>query len=138
LSFTVAPGERVAIVGPTGSGKTTVIKLLNRSYDVARGRVLVDGIDVRDWDLAALRRHIGVVLQDVFLFSGTIASNLTLERDDVTREAAIAAAQTVHADPFNRRLPAAYDERVRERGNNLSVGQRQLLAFARALAYRPT
>ena len=138
LSLVIEPGERVAIVGPTGSGKTTVIKLLNRSYDVARGRVLVDGIDVRDWDLAALRRHIGVVLQDVFLFSGTIATNLTLERDDVTREDAIGAAQTVHADAFIRRLPAGYDERVRERGNNLSVGQRQLLAFARALAYRPT
>ena len=137
VSFTVEAGERIAIVGPTGSGKTTVIKLLNRTYDVQRGRVLVDGIDVRDWDLALLRRHVGVVLQDVFLFSGTIASNLTLERDDVPPAAAVVAAQTVHADPFIRRLPAAYDERVRERGNNLSVGQRQLLAFARALAYRP-
>jgi ATP-binding cassette subfamily B protein len=138
VSFVVEPGERVAIVGHTGSGKTTVIKLLNRTYDVNLGRVLVDGVDVRDWDLAALRRHIGVVLQDVFLFSGTIASNLTLERDDVPREAAVAAAETVHADSFIRRLPGGYDERVRERGNNLSVGQRQLLAFARALAYRPT
>lgn len=138
VSFVVEPGERVAIVGHTGAGKTTVIKLLNRTYDVQRGRVLVDGVDVRDWDLAALRRHIGVVLQDVFLFSGTIASNLTLERDDVPLEAAIAAAQTVHADSFIRRLPGGYQERVRERGNNLSVGQRQLLAFARALAYRPT
>ena len=138
LSFVVEPGERVAIVGHTGAGKTTVIKLLNRTYDVHRGRVLVDGVDVRDWDLAALRRHIGVVLQDVFLFSGTIATNLTLERDDVAVDAAIAAARTVHADPFIRRLPDGYDERVRERGNNLSVGQRQLLAFARALAYRPT
>jgi ATP-binding cassette subfamily B multidrug efflux pump len=138
VSFVVEPGERVAIVGPTGSGKTTVIKLLNRSYDVNRGRVLVDGIDVREWDLSALRRHIGVVLQDVFLFSGTIATNLTLERDDISRDAAIRAAETVHADPFIRRLPSGYDERVRERGNNLSVGQRQLLAFARALAYQPT
>jgi ATP-binding cassette subfamily B protein len=138
LSFVVEPGERVAIVGHTGAGKTTVIKLLNRTYDVHRGRVLVDGVDVRDWDLAALRRHVGVVLQDVFLFSGTIATNLTLERDDVAVDAAIAAARTVHADPFIRRLPDGYDERVRERGNNLSVGQRQLLAFARALAYRPT
>jgi ATP-binding cassette subfamily B protein len=137
VSFAVEPGERIAIVGHTGAGKTSVIKLLNRSYDVQRGRVLVDGVDVREWDLAALRRHIGVVLQDVFLFSGTIMSNLTLGRDDVTRDAAVAAAQTVHADPFIRRLPDGYDERVRERGNNLSVGQRQLLAFARALAYRP-
>ena len=138
VSFTVEPGEDVALVGPTGSGKTTIIKLLNRTYDVSRGRVLVDGVDVRDWDLAALRRHIGVVLQDVFLFTGTVASNLTLDRPDVAREAAIGAAQAVHADPFIRRLPRAYDEPVRERGNNLSVGQRQLLSFARALAYAPT
>jgi ATP-binding cassette, subfamily B, multidrug efflux pump len=138
VSFVVEPGERIAIVGHTGAGKTTVIKLLNRSYDVQRGRVLVDGVDVRDWDLAALRRHIGVVLQDVFLFSGTVMSNLTLGRDDVSPADAIAAAQTVHADAFIRRLPRGYEEPVRERGNNLSVGQRQLLAFARALAYRPT
>lgn len=138
VSFTVTPGETIALVGPTGSGKTTIIKLLNRSYDVARGRVLVDGIDVRDWDLATLRRHIGVVLQDVFLFSGTVASNLTLDRPDVPRETAVAAAAAVHADPFIRRLPRAYDEPVRERGNNLSVGQRQLLSFARALAYAPS
>jgi ATP-binding cassette subfamily B protein len=137
VSFVVEPGEKIAIVGHTGAGKTTVIKLLNRTYDVQRGRVLIDGVDVRDWDLAALRRQIGVVLQDVFLFSGTIATNLTLERDDVPLAAAIAAAQTVHVDRFVRRLPGGYDERVRERGNNLSVGQRQLLAFARALAYRP-
>lgn len=138
VSFTVEPGEDVALVGPTGSGKTTIIKLLNRTYDVARGRVLVDGVDVREWDLAALRRHIGVVLQDVFLFTGTVASNLTLDRADITRETAIAAAQAVHADPFIRRLPRGYDQPVRERGNNLSVGQRQLLSFARALAYAPT
>ena len=138
VSFTVEPGEKIALVGPTGSGKTTIIKVLNRSYDVQRGRVLVDGVDVREWDLATLRRHVGVVLQDVFLFSGTIISNLTLDREDVPRAAAIAAAETVHADPFVRRLPAGYDEPVRERGNNLSVGQRQLLAFARALAYEPS
>ncbi len=138
VSFTVQPGEKVALVGHTGSGKTTIIKLLNRSYDVDRGRVLVDGIDVRDWDLAALRRCIGVVLQDVFLFSGTIAENLTLGRADVSRQAAVAAAKAVQADLFIRKLPAGYDELVRERGNNLSVGQRQLLSFARALAYDPT
>ncbi len=137
VSFKVEPGEKVALVGHTGSGKTTVIKLLNRSYDVDRGRVLVDGVDVRDWDLAALRRRIGVVLQDVFLFSGTILDNLTLGRDDVGRDAAIAAAEAVHADVFVKRLPGGYDELVRERGNNLSVGQRQLLSFARALAYDP-
>jgi ATP-binding cassette subfamily B protein len=137
LSFTVEPGEKIAFVGPTGSGKTTIMKLLNRSYDVDRGRVLVDDVDVRDWDLTALRRHIGVVLQDVFLFSGTIASNLTLESPHVSNEAAIRAAHTVHADLFVEKLPRRYDEPVRERGNNLSTGQRQLLSFARALAYEP-
>jgi ABC-type multidrug transport system fused ATPase/permease subunit len=131
LSFTVEPGEKVAFVGPTGSGKTTIMKLLNRSYDVSRGRVLVDGVDVRAWDLTVLRRHIGVVLQDVFLFSGTIASNLTLESPLVSEEAAVRAARTVHADHFIERLSEKYDEPVRERGNNLSTGQRQLLSFAR-------
>jgi len=137
VSFVIEPGERIAMVGHTGSGKTTVIKLLNRSYDVQRGRVLVDGIDVRDWDLAALRRRIGVVLQDVFLFSGTILGNITLERPGISRDDAIAAARAVRADGFIQRLPGGYDEPVRERGNNLSVGQRQLLSFARALAYDP-
>jgi ATP-binding cassette subfamily B protein len=137
VSFSVEPGEKIALVGPTGSGKTTIIKLLNRSYDVQRGRVLVDGIDVRAWDLAVLRRRIGVVLQDVFLFAGTVADNLTLGRPDVPVEAAVDAARTVHADAFVRRLPSGYGAPLRERGSNLSVGQRQLLAFARALAYRP-
>jgi ATP-binding cassette subfamily B protein len=137
VSFSIAPGEKVAIVGHTGSGKTTIMKLLNRSYDVERGRILVDGVDVRDWDLAALRRRIGVVLQDVFLFSGTILENLTLERPGISRDQAIAAASAVGADGFIRRLPRGYDEPLRERGNNLSVGQRQLLSFARALAYDP-
>jgi ABC-type multidrug transport system fused ATPase/permease subunit len=114
-----------------------VTKLLNRSYEVTRGRVLVDGVDVRDWDLAALRRQIGVVLQDVFLFSGPIADNLTLGHEDVPRDKAVAAAVSVHADEFVRRLPEGYDTVLRERGANLSAGQRQLLAFARALARRP-
>jgi ATP-binding cassette subfamily B protein len=137
VSFSVAPGEKVALVGHTGSGKTTVMKLLNRSYDVDRGRILVDGVDVREWDLAALRRQIGVVLQDVYLFSGTIAENLTLQRPDVSRDAAVAAAVAIGADGFIQRLTRGYDEVLRERGNNLSVGQRQLLSFARALAYDP-
>jgi ATP-binding cassette, subfamily B, multidrug efflux pump len=138
VSFSVEPGEKVAVVGPTGSGKTTLIKLLNRFYDVRRGRVLVDGVDVREWDLAALRRRIGVVLQDVFLFSGSVQENLTLGRSDVTRKAAVEAVQTVNAERFVERLRGGYDAVLRERGSNLSAGERQLLAFARALAYGPT
>jgi ATP-binding cassette subfamily B protein len=136
VSFRVAPGEQVALVGATGSGKTTIVKLLNRLYDVTRGRVLVDGIDVRDWDPTVLRRRIAVVLQDVFLFSGTVADNVTLGRPDVSRAAVEAAAAHVNADGFVRRM-GGYDALVRERGSNLSGGQRQLLAFARALAHDP-
>jgi ATP-binding cassette subfamily B multidrug efflux pump len=138
VSFTVEPGEKIAIVGATGAGKTTIIKLLNRFYDVQRGRVLVDGIDVRDWDLAALRRCIGAVAQDVFLFSGTIADNISLRRADTSADAVRRAATAVNAQRFIARLPAGYDEPLRERGSNLSAGQRQLLSFARALAYGPT
>ncbi len=137
VSFSVEPGEQVAIVGATGAGKTTIIKLLNRFYDVQRGRVLVDGVDVREWDLQALRRAIGAVAQDVFLFSGTVAENISLRRPETTRTAVQHAAATVNAGRFIARLPGGYDERLRERGSNLSAGQRQLLAFARALAYDP-
>ena len=137
VSFAVAAGEKIAIVGATGAGKTTIIKLLNRFYDVQRGRVLVDGVDVRQWDLQALRRCIGAVAQDVFLFSGTITDNIGLERPETSAAAIAAAATTVNAHRFIARLPGGYDERVRERGSNLSAGQRQLLAFARALAYEP-
>jgi len=137
VSFRVEPGEKIAIVGATGAGKTTIIKLLNRFYDVQRGRVLVDGVDVREWDLQALRRAIGAVAQDVFLFSGTVADNISLGRPETTPDAVQRAAATVNAERFIARLPAGYDEPVRERGSNLSAGQRQLLAFARALAYDP-
>jgi ATP-binding cassette subfamily B protein len=136
VSFRIAPGERVAIVGATGSGKTTIIKLLDRLYDVQRGRILVDGVDVRAWDLGALRRRTAVVLQDVFLFNGSVADNITLGRRDIPRERVEAAARAVNADGFVRRL-GGYDAEVLERGSNLSGGQRQLLAFARALAHDP-
>ena len=137
VSFRIAAGEHVAIVGATGAGKTTVIKLLDRLYDVQRGRILVDGIEVRDWDPTALRRRIAVVLQDVFLFSGAVEDNITLGRADISRAAVEAAAAHVNADGFIRRL-GGYEAPVRERGSNLSGGQRQLLAFARALAHEPT
>ena len=125
VSFRIAPGERIAIVGATGSGKTTIIKLIERLYDVQRGRVLVDGIDVRDWERRALRRRTAVVLQDVFLFNGSVADNLTLGRPDISRERLEAAARHVNADAFIHRL-GGYDAEVRERGSNLSGGQRQL------------
>jgi ATP-binding cassette, subfamily B, multidrug efflux pump len=137
VSFRIEPGERVAIVGATGSGKTTIIKLVDRLYDVQRGRILVDGVEAREWDLHALRRRTAVVLQDVFLFNGSVADNITLGRRDIPRERIEVAARHVNADGFIRRM-GGYDAEVRERGSNLSGGQRQLLAFARALAHDPT
>jgi ATP-binding cassette subfamily B multidrug efflux pump len=137
VSFTVEPGEKVALVGATGAGKSTIIKLLDRFYDVQRGRVLVDGVDVREWDLPTLRRSIGAVAQDVFIFSGSVAGNIGLRRPEITPDAVRSAAEIVHADRFIDRLPGRYAERLRERGSNLSAGQRQLLSFARALAYDP-
>jgi ATP-binding cassette, subfamily B, multidrug efflux pump len=137
LSFRVAPGERLALVGATGAGKTTVARLLTRTYDVDRGAVLVDGVDVRQWDLAALRRRVGLVLQDVVVFAGTVAENLAIGRPDAGRAALEAAARLAHVDSFVRGLPQGYDEEIRERGANLSHGQRQLLAVGRALIYNP-
>jgi len=137
VSFRLRPGERVAIVGWTGSGKSTLIRLLVRLYDVWEGRILLDGVDVRDYDLRDLRRRIGVVLQDHFLFAGTVESNISLDDPAVTRDRVQQAARAVHADRFIERLNEGYDEPVRERGSNFSVGQKQLLSFARAIAFDP-
>jgi ATP-binding cassette, subfamily B, multidrug efflux pump len=137
LSFRVEPGQKVAIVGATGSGKTTIIKLLNRFYDVTSGRILVDGIDVREWDLRGLRRAIGLVQQDVFLFAEDILENVRLGRGELGEDAVREALDRAQALGFVERMPSGIREEVHERGANLSAGQRQLLSFARALAYDP-
>jgi len=137
VSFTVQPGQSVALVGHTGSGKTTITNLLMRFYDVQKGRILLDGVDVRDWDLQSLRENFAVVLQDIFLFTGTVESNIRLGRADISDERVHWAAGEVRADDFIRRLPRQYKSEVRERGAGLSVGQKQLISFARALAFDP-
>jgi ATP-binding cassette, subfamily B, multidrug efflux pump len=137
VSFRIEPGETVAVVGATGSGKTTTIKLLNRFYDIQKGSIKVGGVDVRQWDLPALRRHIGVVLQDVFLFSGDIRANLALGNPSLPAAVIENAARAANADKFIRRLPEGYAATVRERGSNFSGGQKQLLALARVLVYQP-
>jgi ATP-binding cassette subfamily B multidrug efflux pump len=137
VSFEVQPGEKLALVGATGAGKSTIIGLLSRFYDTQQGQILVDGIDVRDYDLQGLRRSIGVVLQDVFLFSGTVTDNIRLGNSGITDQALVQATDTVHAAEFIGRLTLHYQTQIGERGSSLSVGQRQLLAFARALAYDP-
>ncbi len=137
ISFKVEPGERIALVGATGAGKSTIIGLLSRFYDVQQGEILVDGVNIRDFDLRELRRSIGIVLQEVFLFSGTVMDNVRLWNTGISEEQVRKAAGTVHADHFIEQLEMGYDTNVGERGSTLSVGQKQLLAFARALAYDP-
>jgi ATP-binding cassette subfamily B protein len=137
VSFVIEPGQRVGLVGATGSGKTTVINLLLRFYDVSRGRILVDGVDIRERSLTELRGIFGLVLQDVHLFSGSIASNIRLGNEAIDDESVRAAARAVHADRFIERLPGGYYAVLAERGATLSVGQKQLLSFARALAFSP-
>jgi ATP-binding cassette subfamily B multidrug efflux pump len=137
-SFVVAPGERVALVGPTGEGKTTIARLLIRAYDVSRGQVLVDGVDVREWRLETLRRHVGLIPQEPFLFSGTVEDNLVVVADGGRDEPAIRRAlAATNAERFVSALPRGLAEELRERGVNVSQGQRQLLAIARAIIYNP-
>ncbi|MGA2905491.1 MAG: ABC transporter ATP-binding protein [Candidatus Korobacteraceae bacterium] len=137
VSFTIEPGETVAIVGHTGAGKTTIISLLLRFYDVQRGAIRIDGVDIRDMDLGELRRRYGVVLQDPFLFSGTVADNIRLGTRWIEDESVEEAAEQVNVADFIRSLPGGFDEEVRERGSTLSTGQKQLISFARALAHNP-
>lgn len=137
ISFNINPGETVAIVGHTGAGKTSIINTFTRFYDINKGKILLDGIEIEKLDKKELRKYISMVLQDVFLFSGTIKSNINLYDDNISDEQVIEAARIVGADKFIETLPDKYNEEVKERGATLSVGQKQLISFARALAYNP-
>ncbi len=137
VSFHVDPKETVAFVGATGAGKTTILSLVCRNYNIQKGQILVDGIDIRHIKLQSLRKHFGQMLQDVFLFAGTIRSNIVLREESFTDEQILEACRYVNADHFIDRLPLGLDEEVRERGNNFSAGQRQLLSFARTIIHKP-
>lgn len=137
VSFAVKQGETVALVGATGAGKSSIINLLNRFYEYNKGLISIDGVDVREYELSSLRKNIGVVLQDVFLFSDTIANNISLNNPEISREKMIEAAKMVGAHDFISNLPGGYDYNVMERGGMLSVGQRQLISFIRAYVYNP-
>lgn len=138
ISFDVKAGETVALVGHTGSGKTSIISLLNRLYHIQQGEIRVDGVNIESYKLETLRRSIGVVLQDVFLFSGSVIDNITLRNPEITREQVISAAKMIGVDEFIMQLPGGYDYDVMERGSTLSLGQRQLLSFIRALLFNPS
>lgn len=137
VSFHVKPKETVAFVGATGSGKTTILSLVCRNYDIQRGQILIDGIDIKRIKISCLRKHFGQMLQDVFLFSGTIRSNIVLRNEELSDEEIVEACRYVNADHFINRLPQGLNEEVRERGNNFSAGQRQLLSFARTIIHKP-
>lgn len=137
VSFHVKPKETVAFVGATGSGKTTILSLVCRNYDIQRGQILIDGIDIKRIKISCLRKHFGQMLQDVFLFSGTIRSNIVLRNEELSDEEIMEACRYVNADHFINRLPQGLNEEVRERGNNFSAGQRQLLSFARTIIHKP-
>jgi ATP-binding cassette subfamily B protein len=138
ISFEVKPGETVALVGHTGAGKTSIISILNRLYEIKSGKILIDGHELKDYDIAGLRSHIGIVLQDVFLFSGTILENITMRNEDISRERVIEICKLLGVHDFVMQLPDSYNFNIRERGNMLSQGQRQLISFARALLYNPS
>lgn len=137
LSFHIKPGQTLAIVGSTGSGKSTIINLLNRFYEIQKGHIRIDGTDIHEYDLQTLRRHIAIVLQDVFLFSGSVLENITLRDPGISREQVIEAAKMIGAHEFIEKLPGGYDFQVMERGATLSMGQRQLISFVRALVFNP-
>ena len=137
VSFRVEPKQTVAFVGSTGSGKTTILSLMVRNYDIQKGQILIDGIDIKKIKIASLRKHFGQMLQDVFLFSGDIRSNILLREEGISDEAVMEACRYVNADSFINKLDAGLDEVVQERGNNFSAGQRQLLSFARTIIHKP-
>jgi len=138
IDFTLEPGQTAALVGHTGSGKTSIISLINRLYHIQQGAIRIDDVDVNDFKLDFLRKNIGVVLQDVFLFSGSVMDNLTLRNPEISREQVMNAAKMIDMHDFIMRLPGGYDYKVMERGSSLSLGQRQLLSFIRALLYNPS
>ena len=137
VSFKVDAKESVAFVGATGAGKTTILGLITRNYDIQKGQIFIDGIDITRIKKSSLRQHIGQMLQDVFMFSGTIRSNIKLRNDEISDERMIKACDYVNANHFINKLDQKYDEPVRERGNNFSSGQRQLLSFARTIVHEP-
>ena len=138
VSFVIEPGQKIAFVGATGAGKSSILNLIGRYFDIQKGEILIDGVNIRDIDTDVLRRAIGQVQQDVFIFTGDIKNNISLNNEEISLEQSQTAAQTVGADSFIQKLPGGYDEPVTERGSTLSAGQRQLLSFARTLAYDPT
>lgn len=138
LSFKIDTGKRYALVGHTGAGKTSIIRLIGRFYEIQQGRITIDGIDIKQWDLHTLRKQMAIVLQDVFLFSGTILENIRLGRSDISEEDVIEAARMVNAHRFIEKLPGGYNAPVKERGSNFSMGQKQLLSLARALVINPS
>jgi subfamily B ATP-binding cassette protein MsbA len=138
INFEVNPGETIAIVGATGAGKSTIINLLSRFYEINSGRITLDGVDIKDYKLASLRKEISVVLQDVFLFADSILNNITLRKKEISRDEVIRAAKEIGVSEFIETLPNSYDYNVKERGAMLSSGQRQLIAFLRAYVNKPS